>query len=248
MTSQHQSDAVYLSLIIPAFNEEGRIGTSLEQILRFLKSQQHSYEVIIIDDGSCDGTRVFVNDRFGKEPQVRLYSQPVRRGKGAAVQLGMLKARGQYVFFSDADLSVPIEQLPAFISRLQDHCDAAIGTRQTIGARIEVRQPRLREWMGKVFTMLSNMLLGLRHSDLTCGFKGFRREVARELFSRQHLYNWSFDSEILYLAKIRGYRVAEVPVTWRNDAASKVKLSRDIMSSFVGLLSVRLNHYLGRYN
>ncbi|HEU4344189.1 MAG TPA: dolichyl-phosphate beta-glucosyltransferase [Candidatus Binatia bacterium] len=248
MIRQQERDAVYLSLIIPAFNEEERIGTSLEQILRFLKSQPHSFEVIIIDDGSSDGTRPFVHERYGKEPRVRLYSQPARRGKGAAVQLGMLKARGDYVFFSDADLSVSIEQLPLFMSRLQDHCDAAIGTRQTIGARIEVRQPRLREWMGQVFTWLSNLFLGLRHSDLTCGFKGFRRPVANELFSRQQLHNWSFDSEILYLAKIRGYRVAEVPVTWRNDAASKVKLSRDVISSFLGLLSIRLNHYLGRYN
>jgi hypothetical protein len=101
--------------------------------------------------------------------------------------------------------------------------------------------------MGGVFTRLSNWILALQHSDLTCGFKGFRREIAKELFSRQRLDSWSFDSEILYLAKIKGYRVSEIPVTWRDDAATKVRLLRDVVSSFLGLLFIRVNDYLGRY-
>jgi dolichyl-phosphate beta-glucosyltransferase len=238
---------VHLSIIIPAFNEETRIGKSLETILSFLKSQSYSFEVIVVDDGSCDGTRVLIHDRYRNEPCVRLHVKPIRRGKGAAVQDGMLQARGRFVFFSDADLSVPIETIPLFLAHLQNGCGIAIASRRRGGATVERHQPAIREFMGGVFTRLSNRILALQHSDLTCGFKGFRREIAKELFSRQLLGNWSFDSEILYLAKIKGYRVLEIPVTWRNDAATKVRLSRDVLSSLLGLLSIRVNHYFGRY-
>jgi dolichyl-phosphate beta-glucosyltransferase len=240
-------DSVYLSLIIPAFNEETRIGKSLEQILRFLKSQSYSFEVIVVDDGSSDGTSALVHDRYGDEPCVRLHGKPLRRGKGAAVQEGMLQANGRFVFFSDADLSVPIETIPSFLSHLQNGCGIAIASRRRRGAKLERHQPAIREFMGGVFTRLSNWILALQHSDLTCGFKGFRREIAKELFSRQRLDSWSFDSEILYLAKIKGYRVSEIPVTWRDDAATKVRLLRDVVSSFLGLLFIRVNDYLGRY-
>ena len=241
-------DSVYLSLIIPAFNEETRIGKSLEQILDFLKSQSYSFEVIVVDDGSSDGTSTLVHDRYGSEPCVRLHEKPIHRGKGAAVQDGMLQAKGRFLFFSDADLSVPIETIPSFLSHLQNGCGIAIASRRRNGAKVERHQPAIREFMGGVFTRLSNWILALQHSDLTCGFKGFRREIAKELFSRQRLDNWSFDSEILYLAKIKGYRVSEVPVTWRDDAATKVRLSRDVVASFLGLLFIRVNAYLGRYS
>jgi glycosyltransferase involved in cell wall biosynthesis len=236
-----------VSLIIPAFNEEKRIGKSLEQILSFCNAQHNPYEVIIVDDGSTDETVNLIGKRFGAHGQIRIIQQPVRRGKGAAVQKGMLQARGQYLIFSDADLSVPIEMLPAFLSALQNHCDIAIGSRRQPGAKIEVHQPFLRETMGVVFTTLSNLILGLRYSDATCGFKGFRREVAGDLFRRQRLHNWSFDPEILFLAHVKGYQVAEIPVTWRNDEASKVRVCKDSIASFFGLLTIRLNQWLGKY-
>lgn len=236
-----------LSLIIPAFNEERRIGKSLEQIFQFCNAQRYPYEVIIVDDGSTDGTVDLIRKRFSDQPGLRVIQQPARGGKGAAVQQGMLQGRGDYLFFSDADLSVPIAMLPNFLVALQNHCDAAIASRRSHGATIEVHQPRLREMMGRMFTLLSNLLLGLSHSDVTCGFKGFRREVARELFSRQRLRSWSFDSEILYLACLKGYRVSEIPVSWRNDKATKVTLWKDAGASFLGLLAIRSNHLLGKY-
>jgi len=248
MMRPNTSDSVYLSLIIPAFNEATRIGKSLEQILGFLKSQLYSFEVIVVDDGSSDGTSKLIHDRYGKESCVRLHEKPIHRGKGAAVQDGMLQAKGRFVFFSDADLSVPIETIPSFLSHLQNGCGIAIASRRRRGAIVERHQPAIREFLGGVFTGLSNWILALQHSDLTCGFKGFRQEIAKELFSQQRLDNWSFDSEILYLAKIKGYRVAEVPVTWRHDAATKVRLSRDAVSSLLGLLFIRVNHCLGRYS
>ena len=236
-----------ISLIIPAFNEEQRIGKSLEQILRFCNAQTLPLEVIIVDDGSSDGTVPFIRQRFGGHSQLQIIEQPMRRGKGAAVQQGMLQARGDYVFFSDADLSVPIETVLPFLVELQNRCDVAIGSRRAPGAKIEVHQPFFRETMGRVFTSLSNLLLGARYFDVTCGFKGFKREVARDLFTRQRLHNWSFDSEILFIARLRGYQVTEIPVSWRNQQGTKVRVWKDAAVSFLGLLQIRLNQILGKY-
>jgi dolichyl-phosphate beta-glucosyltransferase len=236
-----------ISLIIPAFNEEQRIGKSLEQIFQFCNAQTLPFEVIVVDDGSSDGTVSFIRRRFGDHSQLKIVQQPGRRGKGAAVQQGMLQARGDYVFFSDADLSVPIETLPGFLVELQSRCDIAIGSRRAPGAKIEVHQPFLRETMGRVFTSLSNFLLGTRYFDVTCGFKGFKREVARDLFTRQRLHNWSFDSEILFIARLRGYQVTEIPVSWRNEQGTKVRVWKDAAVSFLGLLQIRLNQILGKY-
>ena len=237
----------YLSLVIPAFNEDRRIGQSLERILSFFRAQSYPFEIIVVDDGSTDRTVEVVRGFAASDPQLRVEPQPQNRGKGEAIRKGMLLAGGKYLFFSDADLSVPIEAVPDFLSRLEAGDDVAVGSRRIAGAVIEVPQPIHRELMGKVFTGLSNLILGLKLKDFTCGFKAFRRDAARELFSRQRLDGWSFDSEILYLAKSKGYRIAEVPVVWRNDEATKVRLGRDVVRSFVDLWNIRINHALGKY-
>jgi dolichyl-phosphate beta-glucosyltransferase len=242
-----QAQQVYLSLIVPAFNEETRIGKSLERIFNFLQSQPYSFEVILVDDGSQDRTVELVRERFGTHSAVKILRQPYNQGKGEAVKQGMLSGVGKYLLFTDADLSVPIETLPIFLDRLEDHCDVIIGTRKKPGALIEVHQPFYREFMGKTYTMLSNCILASRISDFTCGFKGFRQQAAKALFSLQRLRNWSFDSEILFLAQLKGYRIKEVPVTWRDDHATKVRLWRDVASSFLGLMRIRVNQYLGKY-
>jgi dolichyl-phosphate beta-glucosyltransferase len=238
---------IHLSLIIPTFNEERRIGKSLDRILTFLQTQPYPSEIIIVDDGSQDRTIDVVLQHSNSNPPIRIERQPHNRGKGEAIKRGMLQGNGSYLFFSDADLSVPIEALPTFLSILENGCDVAVGSRRKPGAVLEVHQPLYRELMGKVFTWLSNRILGLHVSDFTCGFKGFRREAARGLFSRQRLGNWSFDPEILYLAKLKQYRVAEIPVRWRNDRATKVRLWRDVTSSFLGLLYIRLYNFKGIY-
>ncbi len=243
-----ETKSVYLSLIIPAFNEAKRIGKSLDKILDFLRAQNYLAEVIIVDDGSRDGTGEVVRERYSTNSGIIIHKQPRNVGKGEAVKQGMLLGNGKYLFFSDVDLSVPIEMLSVFLTHLENNCDVTIGTRQKPGAVIKVHQPFYRELMGKMYTRLSNWILGLPVSDFTCGFKGFRREAARELFSRQQLKNWSFDAEILYLAWLRGYRVQEIPVTWGDDRATKVRLWRDIITSFLGLLMIRLNYYLGKYS
>ena len=237
----------YLSLVIPAFNEDRRIGQSLERILSFFRAQSYPFEIIVVDDGSTDRTVEVVRGFAASDPQLRVEPQPQNRGKGEAIRKGMLLAGGKYLFFSDADLSVPIEAVPDFLSRLEAGDDVAVGSRRIAGAVIEVHQQIHRELMGKVFTGLSNLILGLKLKDFTCGFKAFRRDAARALFSRQRLGGWSFDSEILYLAKSKGYRIAEVPVVWRNDEATKVRLGRDVVRSFVDLWNIRINHALGKY-
>lgn len=240
-------EQTYVSLIIPAFNEEARIGESLDRILSFLQSEPYSSEIIIVDDGSQDRTADLVRERYRNNARVKIYQQPSNLGKGEAVRHGMLLGGGEYLFFSDADLSVPIETLPAFLVHLENHCDVTIGTRQKSGAIIEVHQPFYRELMGKIYTRLSKWILRLSISDFTCGFKGFRRDAAKDLFSRQRLNNWSFDAEILYLAQSKGYEVREIPVRWRNDERTKVKLWRDIVNSFLGLIQIRLYDLWGKY-
>lgn len=247
LSAVKETAQVYLSLIIPAFNEESRIGKSLDRILRFLESQPYSSEVIIVDDGSQDRTGELVREGFGNHPKIRIYQQSQNLGKGEAVKRGMLLGNGKYLFFSDADLSVPIETLPDFLTHLEKQFDVAIGTRQISGAAIEVHQPLYREFLGRTYTRISNRLLGLQVSDFTCGFKGFRREAARDLFLQQQLKNGSFDAEILYLAQLKGFRVREVAVTWRNDPATKVRLWRDTFMSFLGLLQIRFYNSQGRY-
>jgi dolichyl-phosphate beta-glucosyltransferase len=238
---------VYLSLIIPAFNEAARIGKSLDRIEAFLRAQPYTFEVIVVDDGSWDGTAAMVRERFAGRPEFRVHAHQRNQGKGGGIRTGMLLGEGQHLFFTDADLSVPIETLPKFLAQLEDGYDVVIGTRKSAGAVVQVHQPPFRELLGKAFTVLSNWILGLRVSDFTCGFKGFRREAARTIFFRQQVLNWSFDSEILYLAKLKGFRVQELPVVWRNDQETKVRLWRDVITSLLGLLRIRLYHFQGKY-
>src|SRR3989338_2828009 len=245
--AQQTTDQVYVSLIIPAYNEESRIGKSLERIMKFFASEPYVSEAVIVDDGSKDRTMELIRERYGNHRSVRVYQQPRNLGKGEAVKQGMLLGRGEYLFFSDADLSVPIEMLRLFLTHLENGCDVSIGSRQKSGATIEVHQPLYRELMGKTFTRLANWILGIPIADFTCGFKGFRRSAARELFSRQQLKNWSFDAEILYLAQLKGYLVREIPVRWRNDERTKVKLWRDVGGSFLGLIQIRFNALMRRY-
>jgi dolichyl-phosphate beta-glucosyltransferase len=242
-----KTERFYLSLIIPAFNEEARIGNSMDRILGFLQSQPYPYEVIIVDDGSRDGTTDLIRKRYRHHDEISIYQQPRNLGKGAAIKQGMLLARGEYLFFSDADLSVPIETVSLFLRHLEKDADITIGTRQKAGSVIEVHQPSYREFLGKIYTKLSNWILNLPASDFTCGFKGFRRGAAKDLFSRQRLNNWSFDAEILYLARLRGYRLQEIPVRWSDDKATKVKLWRDALTSLLGLLQIRFYDLCGRY-
>lgn len=228
-----------ISVVVPAYNEEARLGASLDRIRTSLPNA----ELLVVDDGSVDETAA-----LARRKGVRVLGYPTNRGKGFALRTGMLAASGDRILFTDADLSTPIEEFPKLAARLDQGFDIAVGSRKMRGARLLRRQPRFRETLGKGFTFLSQMALAVRLSDFTCGFKLFTRASARDIFRRLSTDRWGFDSEVLFLAARRGYRVAEVPVTWSDDRHTKVDLRRDVLRSLLDLCRIRTNDFLGRYH
>lgn len=234
----------YLSVVIPVFNEVKRIH-NLKNIINYLKKQKFKWELIVVDDGSSDKTLVELK-KIKQNNQLKILTYQPNRGKGYAVKTGMTYATGVYRLFTDVDLSVPIEKfadLKPWLKRYQ----VVIGSRRLPDSKLLVRQPFLRERMGKLFTSLSNLLLGTSYSDFTCGFKCFQAASADKIFHQLTVQRWGFDCESLYLAKEMGFRVKEVPVTWSNNAQTKVKFPQDIVNSFLDLVRIRINHILGIY-
>lgn len=233
-----------LSIIIPVFNEENCIKRTLESIAYYLSSLGYSYEIIVADDGSTDTTKKIVESFIQTHPNlaIKFVTENIHKGKGYAVKIGMKNSNGEYSLFLDADLSTDIKELDKFIPYIQEQVDVIIGSRKIQGAKIEIHQPFIREFMGKVFTWLSNIILGTQFSDFTCGFKCFSKKAKEQIFNLQKITNWSYDAEILFLAKKLGYHIKEVPVIWKNDPSTKVRLFRDAISSFIDLIKIRLIH------
>jgi dolichyl-phosphate beta-glucosyltransferase len=237
-----------LSIIIPAFNEERRLPKTLERIHAYLTARRLRAEVIVVDDGSADGTATLVERVRQEYPEVRLASNSRNRGKGFSVRHGMLEARGEIALFTDADLSAPIEEVDQLFAALREgKCDGAIGSRAVDRSLIMVHQSRFREFIGIVFNHAVRWIIGVRFVDTQCGFKAFRREPARIIFEQQRIEGFGFDPEILFLAQRHGLAVVEVPVHWVNDPASKIHVFSDSISMFVALVAVRWNALRGRY-
>ena len=234
----------FLSLIIPLFNEERRLGKSIH-IFNYLKKKSLKTEVILVNDGSLDSTALKLK-KLCRKYHFKIISYKKNRGKGYAIKKGMLLAKGDFRLFVDIDLSTPIEEFDKFIPYLKKY-HVIIGTRKHKKAKILVRQPPLRENMGKIFTILSQLILATNVSDFTCGFKCFSKEAAAKTFSKQLIERWGFDSEILFLAKRNGYKIKEVPVLWKNDTNSKVRFPQDIIRSLTDLLKIRLYALSGKY-
>jgi dolichyl-phosphate beta-glucosyltransferase len=236
-----------LSLVIPAFDEARRLPGSLRAALTFLEAHGRPFEVIVVDDGSRDDTAGVATEILAPlGGRGRLLRLAPNRGKGAAVRTGVRAALGDQVLVSDADLSTPIEELARLERAHLEGNDIVIGSRAVAGANIEVHQPVFRESMGRFFNLLVRLLLVPSLHDTQCGFKLFSREAALGAFSRARLDGFSFDVEVLFIATRQGRRIAEVPVTWRNDAASRVTLGRGVMA-FLDLLRIRSNSLAGRY-
>lgn len=233
------SSPPHLSIVIPAYNEERRIGGTLESIARYLHRKPYRAEVIVVDDGSSDAT-VSVARKAPGSPAILCNEQ--NRGKGYSVRRGALEAAGEVVLFSDADLSTPIEEAEKLDEALRQGADVAIGSRALPASDIQIHQPFYRERMGKTFNLLVRLFVFPGISDTQCGFKAFRREAAREVFSRQTLPGFAFDVEILYIARRLGYTVREVPVIWRNSPETKVGALRDSIRMFSDILKVRKIH------
>jgi glycosyltransferase involved in cell wall biosynthesis len=233
------------SIIIPAYNEEGRMPASLERVTAFLRGFAEPVEVVVVDDGSLDATATIVERFAGDYPFVRLVRNP-HGGKGAAVKAGVAEGRGQYLVVSDTDLSVPIEELPKFLPPALPAYDVAIASREVPGAR-RVNEPGYRHLMGRIFNLLVQVVAVPGIRDTQCGFKAYRREVARTIFPFQTIEGWGFDVEILFLARRHGYRVVEVPVVWYYGERSKINPARDTIRMTSEILQVRINSWKGRY-
>ena len=233
-----------LSIVIPAYNEEKRLPPTLAAVLRFADP---TTEVIVVDDGSRDQTPAVVEQHAAQDPRVRLLRNPGNRGKGYSVRHGMLEARGDWVLFSDADLSAPIEELPKLLDAAR-HAQAsiAIGSRALDRSLIGVHQSRWREVSGIFFNRVMRVITGLPFVDTQCGFKLYRREAAQAVFPRQQLDGFGFDVEDLYIARLLGLKAVEVPVRWNNVEGTKVGLTAGVRS-FTDLALVRWYHLTGRY-
>ncbi len=234
-------DHLQLSVIIPAYNEDARLGPSLELLVAYLQSRPYASEIIVVDDGSTDKTVQVAHEKLQKIRH-KIIENAANHGKGYVVRQGMLLGEGKYLLFSDADLSTPIEEVERFM-RLMDEkdVDGVIGSRSLAASQVEIHQPKIRELMGKVFNWLARSLCFQGYHDSQCGFKCFRSAAAKSLFGAQKLHGFSFDVEILYLAQKQGLKILEEPVVWRNSFQSKVRWT-DPLKMFGDLLKIRWLH------
>lgn len=240
----------YLSVVVPAFNEERRIGHTLEKLLAYLTQQPYHTEVLVVDDGSRDGTRALVEGliaaRQGEpRPRLQLIAAP-HRGKGHAVKVGMLAATGPRRFLADADLAMPIEQIERFFPALESGAQIALGSREAPGSQ-RFNEPPHRHTLGRIFNMLIRALAVPGIRDTQCGFKLFTAQAARHLFEQQRLDGFGFDVELLYVAGRSGFRAVEIPIDWYHQQESKVRPLRDGVGMLQDLLRVRWNSWRGRY-
>jgi len=237
----------YLSIVIPAYNEEKRIGKTLRAILEYFKNKEFSTEILVVNDGSTDGTVELVRSLENPPLKLELISYEKNMGKGYAIKTGMLASRGEYALFTDADLSTPVEMFERFEPYLAEGVDIVIGTRKTSGAYVGKHQPFYRESMGKVFTWLSNRIFRLRVSDFTCGFKCFHRRTIEPVFGSQRIFGWGYDTEIIFIASRKGFTIKEVPVSWFNDEATRVKLWKNVFTCIGELYQIWNNNRKGLY-
>lgn len=234
-----------LSIVIPAYNEEQRLPATLDRVVAYAERATFPVtEILVVDDGSRDGTAALVEARGGI---VRLLSNPGNRGKGYAVRNGMLAAKADWILSTDADLSAPIDELEKLIAAARrENAVVAIGSRALDRKLVRVHQPMMREVSGRAFNMVMRMVTGLPFQDTQCGFKLFRQDAAKNIFSRQIEEGFSFDVEDLIIARSLGLKSIEVAVEWSNVEGTKVSLSQG-MKSFTDLVRIRGRAVRGTY-
>jgi dolichyl-phosphate beta-glucosyltransferase len=237
-----------LSIIIPAYNEERRLPKSLDSIIAFVDEQcamgTFSTEVLVVENGSRDHTTEVAEAYAGKRPYIKVLHSS--KGKGAAVRAGMLAGQGRYLFMCDSDLSMPIKEVLKFLPPALDGYDVAIASREGPGAH-RYDEPPFRHLMGRVFNLIVRVIAIPRFQDTQCGFKSFRREVAREVFTDGTMDGWAFDVEALFIALHRGYKVVAVPINWYHDTDSRVNPVQDTVRMFRDVLKIRINGWKGVY-
>lgn len=234
----------FFSIVIPAYNEENRLPGTLEQVFNFLKQQSYLSEVIVVENGSTDKTHEIAMGFAQKHENMRVLQS--EKGKGTAVQQGMLAATGEFRFMCDADLSMPVEELVKFLPPALQNFDIAIASREAKES-VRYNEPSYRHWGGRGINFLIQTLILPGLNDTQCGFKCFRGEVAEDLFNRQTMGGWSFDIELLYIARLHGYRIVEIPIHWYHFSDSKVNALRDAIRMIKDIFRIHVNARRGTY-
>jgi glycosyltransferase involved in cell wall biosynthesis len=235
------------SIVLPAYNEAARIGYSLERILAHVAQRGWDAEVIVVNDGSSDSTAEIVTELARHNPLLRLIENPGNRGKGYSVRNGMLRARGDILLFSDADLSSPIEEAGKLFTAISQGADIAIGSRWLRPELQTQRQPLRRQFFSRIFNLALRTILGLNFKDTQCGFKAFTRQAAQAIFPLQKIERWGFDPEVLYLARKFSFSIKEVPVSWSHREGTRINPLRDGIRMFGEVLKIRWNAMRGKY-
>lgn len=236
----------FLSIVIPAHNEAQRLPSSLEKIKTFLDQQDYTAEVLVVENGSSDGTLEIAQSFIPHMSNLRVFAVD-QRGKGLAIRQGMLEAKGEYRFLCDADLSMPIEQVNRFLPPQLEHFDVAIGSREAPGSQ-RFNEPGYRHWIGRIFNTMVRWLVLPGLQDTQCGFKCFRAEVAEAVFPLQTLDGMAFDAEVLFIARKKGFHVQEIPIDWIFDPDSRVRVLQDSLRMGLDLLTIRWNALRGVYD
>ncbi|KMP10611.1 hypothetical protein UR09_05750 [Candidatus Nitromaritima sp. SCGC AAA799-A02] len=238
----------FLSIVIPAYQEEAQLQKTLPRLRNYLTNRDYSWEVIVVDDGSSDETARIPHEIFHKTESVKVVKNLNNRGKGFSVRQGVLEAQGELILISDADFSAPIEEIEKLQASIRNGCDIVIGSRSLADSNIEVRQTWYREGMGRVFNVFVQMMVLRGFVDTQCGFKCFDREKTAPIFSQMTVDGFCFDVEFLFIAKKRGLKIMEVPVKWQNVSPSQVSLISDPIRMLLDLVRIRQNNKKGLYH
>lgn len=237
---------MFLSIVIPVYNEEKRIHASLSKVVDYVKKNgiSDNSEIIVVNDGSLDNTVSVINQFKEDYNFIKLVDYKDNKGKGYAVKKGVLSAKGDYILFMDADLSTPLEEINKVIRFLDMSYDLSIGSRGLKDSKIIIQQPIYRRAMGKIFNLTVRLLLIKKIRDTQCGFKCFKKEVAREIFNQTKINGFCFDVEVLYIAQRKGYRIKEIPVKWYDFPDSKVGIFKDSLKMLIEIFKIKfINKY-----
>lgn len=243
---------MFLSIVIPAYNEERRLGGSLVQIRQFFAAKSYQTEILVVDDGSTDGTVALVESHIPEFNQagiqLRVIKNPGNRGKGFSVRNGLLNAEGEIALFTDADLSAPISEVDKLIAPIiSGSKDIVFGSRGLSESHISTHQSFLREMAGRTFNLFMRIATGMPYKDTQCGFKAFNRLHALQVFEQQRIFGFGFDVELLFIAKKHGLKIQEMPVEWGDVEGSKVSFMRGMLA-FGDIVTIRWNEICGRYS
>lgn len=248
MENQNKND-VYLSIVIPSYNEEKRLPNTLLEMDKFFSSKNYNYEIIVVDDGSKDKTKEVANNFIGVVKNLKVMGESANYGKGYVVRKGMLSAKGEFCLFVDADNSTPIQEIDKLLPFFNDGFDVVIGSRSKGGrdANVKIEQPIYRRILAKSANIIIRIMAVSGISDTQCGFKCFKWQTSQEIFSRTHINRWGFDIEALAIAQKKGYKIKEVPVSWYNSADSRVRPIKGAITTLGELLKIKWNLITGKY-